>query len=512
VNITRKNISIGILSLTGVGALAACGYVKVFNGSGSEKITWTAEQGYQTGNDTISDTEAVAACVANFPSSPFTFATGDSIENVNGSFSAPTSQDDCTVTWSKSDELSWVQISAGSISVTPAESATNQTGTLTATISRQLDSGASNTSKTYGVTVKRLLQSAEVDACAAAISSTDITFANGDTAAGVTSDFTLPSTKSMGSYSCSVTWSEVLDNNNAIAIAGGLSATISRPSYATGNASVTLKATVSSAGYSKDSSNVSLTVTKLAITDADALVLCKADLDLSDVTGVTGISGTNGEVASGINSVTLPTTISVSGTSCSVSWASSDTNHISISGATGTVTHGHTPGAVATDTSVVLTPTITKAALNDSTKTFTLAVKPHGTINVGNSGITIGSSGAPVFSVFSTNLSDSDGGHTSNIRYKVCVAPNTSIALNSIASIISLSAVSACSGDSGNPFMVSDTQPTCCTASSVAPAAIMYFSVPLSSGQWNSQILGYVNTDPDISAHKFLYTKSPPIL
>ncbi|MDH5721664.1 MAG: DUF4215 domain-containing protein [Spirochaetia bacterium] len=113
----------------------------------------------------------------------------------------------------------------------------------------------------------------DADAVAAdssAIDTDDITFTGGDSAEAVTSDFTLPVSGENGS---TVTWSS--SDNTVISVSGGNA--VVTPPYGTGDASITLTATVTKGGESA-TKTITITVTALfcgdSIFTADAGEAC----------------------------------------------------------------------------------------------------------------------------------------------------------------------------------------------------------------------------------------------
>jgi hypothetical protein len=475
----------------------------------------------------VTDSEAVAACVAAFPASPFTFATGDSISNIYSAFTALTAQNDCSVTWSLSAGLTWLGVSGGTFTRTSIASGSDQTGTITATISRI---SASDSSKTFSVTVKGGL--ADVNALAAALSSSSFAFTAPDTASSVTQNFTLPiadgaPNPSCAPYTCNIVWTEVSDTLNAVSYSSG-TATVTRPSYAAGNATVTLKATVTRSdglSYSATSSNISVTVKRQAPTTAEAVSQCKSDLTIGDFTGsgdVTNVnaSGTSGTIANtsatGTFSVPTSDTIGDTGatTACTISWASSSTPHVSFSSGTGTFNNFH-DGDVSSGTGKTITVTATiSSGVTTDTKAFTLDMTKRGTLSgPANKNLTAGID-PTVISVFGVNSSI----NTSATRsYMVCLGPDGDSALNSISGMSSAAAARSMVNNTTNAVesTCSDADPRrlntlatyCCTTSAINVP--MYFVVPGSDGtSWRARIYAYVLGDADSDEHKIFYNIS----
>ncbi|WP_177246056.1 immunoglobulin-like domain-containing protein [Paenibacillus sp. BC26] len=251
---------------------------------------------------------------------------------------SPTGLSGTTVTWSSDD----VAVNATTGAVTrPAYGAGDATVTLTATITKN----AASETKTFTLTVLELAQTDE-QAVDAAKSALEVGYSGGDTAASVTQAVTLPGTAQNG---VTVTWSS---DDTAIHAATGA---VTRPAYASGDATVTLTATIKKNAVS-ETKTFTLTVTKLAQTDAEAVSADKLALE---------VGYGNGDTATGVTqAVTLPAT-GLNGTT--VTWSSDDA---AIHATTGAVTR---PEYGSGDLTVTLTATIKKNAASE-TKTFTLTV------------------------------------------------------------------------------------------------------------------------------------------
>lgn len=296
------------------------------------------------------DGEAVALCKANLTSGGITFGTGDTSTTVTQNFTLPLAQNDCTVSWT-GDNSTWIPSfnpSTGVATVARQSSLANQTVTLTATISRNVYSGASDT-KTFNVTVLRLLADSEIDACAAAVDVSDITFTGSDTSAGVTQNFSLPSTISAGGNTCALTWSE--NPNSSAVVISGTSVSVTRPAYTSANASVNLKATASAGtGYSRESASVGFVVTKLPPTDLQKANECQAGFTTSNITF------TSPDIASSVTkNFSLPANATISGNSCAFSSWSSNDSSISVSGTSATVSR---PADTGSNASVTISGTV----------------------------------------------------------------------------------------------------------------------------------------------------------
>jgi len=310
--------------------------------------------GSNTGSGSGSGTSAtaaaeLAACKSNLSSSSFTFASGDSTTSIIRNFTLPVTQNTCSVSWSAGSASSITSInnSTGVATVSRQAGATDQTITLTATLTHT-SSGTTDT-KTFSVTILRALSNAEVDACATSVNVSNITFTAPDTAAGVTQNFTLPSRINVGANVCLLSWSEVPDSS-AVALSGE-SVTVTRPAYASGDSSVTLKATASAGtAYTALSSGVNFNVSRVPITDLDKANECLAGFTTSNITF------TNPDTAASVKSnFTLPSSATISGHSCVFSSWFSNNAAIAVSGTSATVTRAADTGS---DASVTISGTV----------------------------------------------------------------------------------------------------------------------------------------------------------
>nr|WP_240548402.1 immunoglobulin-like domain-containing protein [Paenibacillus lignilyticus] len=243
-----------------------------------------------------------------------------------------------TVTWSSDDEA--INASTGAVT-RPAYGSGDATVTLTATIKKN----AVSETKTFTLTVTKLAQT-DAEAVSADKLTLEVGYDGSDTAASVTQAITLPTTGLSGT---TVTWS-----SDDVAINASTGA-VTRPAYASGDATVTLTATIKKNAAS-ETKTFTLTVTKLAQTDAEAVSADKLALEV-------GYDGSD-SATSVTQAVTLPAT-GLNGTT--VTWSSDDTV---INAATGAVTR---PAYASGDATVTLTATIKKNAASE-TKTFTLTV------------------------------------------------------------------------------------------------------------------------------------------
>ncbi|WP_317973082.1 immunoglobulin-like domain-containing protein, partial [Paenibacillus sp. CCS19] len=95
-------------------------------------------------------------------------------------------------------------------------------------------------------------------------------YASGDSASDVKQNLTL---STAGLDGTSITWSS--DKSSIVAANG----TVTRPSYTAGDALVTLTATIKK-GSVEETKTFTLTVTKLAQTDAEAVAAAKAVVEV----------------------------------------------------------------------------------------------------------------------------------------------------------------------------------------------------------------------------------------
>gem|GEM_PF-4038274 len=184
------------------------------------------------------------------------------------------------------------------------------------------------------------------EAVARDVSALAIGYSSGDSASSVTGDLTLPV---VGEFGCTITW--VSSNADIITNSG----TVSRPGFGSGDASVTLTATISS-GDESDTAEFPVTVIEGAQTDAQAVAEDKAALAIGYESGESA--------AAVIGNLTLPTSGSSGST---VAWSSSNVGVISEDGA---VTR---PDYATGDVEITLTATISKGSESD-TRLFTVTV------------------------------------------------------------------------------------------------------------------------------------------
>lgn len=280
-----------------------------------------------------------AQCVAeDLAALAIGYAAGDSAASVTQALTLATSgSNETTISWASNNAA----IAANGTVTRPAFSSGDAAVTLTATLTK---AGTSDT-KAFTVTVPRLTQT-NLEAVADGKSSLSITYGGSDTASSVTVNLaSLPSTSTSGT---SVTWTT---NDPAHVTAAGV---VTRPAYGSGDATVTLIATITKAGAS-DTRTFTLTIMELPDPDIAAV---DAAWDVLAIT-----YGGVDTASSVTQSVTLPTT-GTGGTS--VSWLSSNNWNIN---SAGTLNNRN----VNQDDPVTLTATITKG-IRSRSKFFAVTV------------------------------------------------------------------------------------------------------------------------------------------
>ena len=234
----------------------------------------------------------------------------------------------------------------------PASGTANATVILTAIITK----GTVTQTKTFTIIVLEEPLS-DADALIEAqtlLTSASLTYGSGESGSSVKTDITLPSA---GVNSTTITWAEKTDPGNNISISG-TTASVTRPSSFSSDATVVLTATItnSSGSLYKD---ITLTVLKMEPTDDESITAALSALTVSDIT----FSGT--ETSTTVkNNFTLPLTGS-NGTT--ISWTSANSS-VDISGSTATVTR--TSGDVTGN----ITATISKGTGTPQTKDFSIKV------------------------------------------------------------------------------------------------------------------------------------------
>jgi len=294
------------------------------------------------------DAEAVTSAVAALA---IGYATDDSAAGIRQNLTLPaTGLWGTTVSWSRTAGTA-IDPTNGTVTRS-AYLAGNTSVSLRATVTKNAASGT----KDFNDLVVIRLPGTDAECVAEDKNFLAIGYAAGDNAASVTQAVTLATT---GSNETTISWSS---NNSAIASNGA----VTRPAYSTGDATVTLTATITKAG-STETKTFTLTVPHFNQADTEAVADGKATLAITY-----GGSDTASSVT--VNIASLPA-ISSSGTT--VSWTTNDAAHMT---ATGVVTrpayvNGSSPATV------TLTATITKGSVSD-TKTFTLTVLEQADPNI----------------------------------------------------------------------------------------------------------------------------------
>ena len=278
----------------------------------------------------MTDADAVAAAKAALS---IGYQPGDGDSTVTRDLTLTTTgADSCTISWSSSDPA----ISSTGTVTQPL------TGDLPVTLTATITSNGVSDTKDFIVIVKA--QMTDADAVAAAKAALAIGYSEGDSAASVAGNLSLPSS---GSDNCSISWSS---NNEALIADDG---TVLRPSI--GNAQVTLTATISSHAAS-DTASFTLTVLG-QMSDEDAVAGAKAALNIGYGPGDSAVHVTQ--------NVTLP---QAGLNACTVSW---DSDTPAVISTVGGVSQPEGNPAV-----VMLTATITSHSYSD-TKIFGLTVVPQ---------------------------------------------------------------------------------------------------------------------------------------
>ena|GEM_PF-1845718 len=219
---------------------------------------------------------------------------------------------------------------------------------LTATISKNLESDT----KVFSLTVKALPISAQesIDEDYTALTVDDLLNGNVDEN-NIISDLTLPTA---GENSTSIAWETT---NEDVIDANG---TLTRPSYTTGDVTVTLTGTVSKAGGTSNSKTFDFVVKALPISAQESID--------ADYTALTVDDLLNGNVDE--NNITSDLTLPTAGeNSTSIAW---ETTNAEVINATGTVTR---PSYTTGDVKVTMAGTVSKTGGTGKSKTFDFIVK-----------------------------------------------------------------------------------------------------------------------------------------
>lgn len=469
--------------------LTSCGYIKVFDGKNDELIVWNPVGGFETDpntgssgspdtSGTPSDQAVATECAQSLNESTLSFSAGDNASSVTSSFYVPQTISDCSISWSlNAEDSNYVSISGASASVTRPRSLTDKTATLVATVR----SGSATVRKTIAINIKSgvydIASFKAANECQSGFNSGIITLSGSDSASSVTQDFTLPSTVTINGNSCAITsWSS---NDPAISLNGG-TATVSRPADNASDETVTLTSYVNVNGETA-TLPITITLKVKKFTETETVTECQDNLTTDDFSDVIKLSATSARVLATTPSITFPTSLSGGSSSlCSVTWSPSNTAYLSVSGGVGTVTASYD----ASDTIVTLTPTISRGAITDSSKTFSLTIKSKFTSSktlaaFDNSGGNLG------VSYNAATTSDA-----ATIKYKVCYSLDSSLP----ATINSM--------DTGDAALF-------CQFEAIAYpniAAPLSFSVGAAPGSiWFARVYAYIEGQPDQDDKKILY-------
>ena len=206
----------------------------------------------------ITDLESVTAAAAALS---IGYQGGDTSSSITNDLTfITTGLHGTTIQWDASDLSS---ISDNGEVSQPSFTVGDESGIIIATVAK----GSESTTVRFPVTVSRasITDAESVIAAAAALA---ITYQVGDSASSVTANLTLPTT---GLHGTSVSW--VASDLSSVTDSG----VVSRPSYTTGSESGTLVATVSK-GIESTAVNFPITVTRLPITDQEAVNLVANDI------------------------------------------------------------------------------------------------------------------------------------------------------------------------------------------------------------------------------------------
>ena len=264
------------------------------------------------------------------------YASGDNSNSITQNITLPTSGANGTnISWTSDNAA----ITSAGLVIRPDYFDKNATAALTATITK----GTSTDTKTFSLTVIKnaITDQESVDTDKQVLA---IDYAGLDNANSVTQNITLPTS---GANGTSISWA----SDNAAITSAGL---VIRPDYFTGDAAVTLMATITK-GASTDTKTFKLTVIKSPATDQECVGLDKTSLSISYASG------------DNANSVMQNIILPLSGANgTSISWAS---DNAAITSA-GLVIR---PDYFDKNAVVTLTATVTKGTSAD-TKTFSLTV------------------------------------------------------------------------------------------------------------------------------------------
>lgn len=319
---------------------------------------------------------AISADYAALDEADFAYAQGENKDNVKTSLTLPQNgQNSTTISWVEQTDAGNninIELATGTVTVTrPSSAEGDKTVILTATISKQ--HGTAMT-KGFVVTVKAYTSAEEADmdiaGAVAALDEADFSYAQGENCANVKTSFTLPQS---GENSTTIGWAEKTDGGSNISLDPVTGAvTVTRPTFADGDKTVVLIATVSK----EHGTNVTkdLTVTVRAFTQAE-----EANRDIAATDGTLNVADFT--YAQGEDSTNVKSSFALPGTGSNdtnLAWGEkTDSGHnISINTATGVVTVIR-PSFADGDKTVVLIATISKENGTSVTKDLTVMVKAY---------------------------------------------------------------------------------------------------------------------------------------
>ena len=289
-----------------------------------------------------SDAESVATAKTALTFDSFK-AGNDAEDNIMADLILPTIGDnDVLVTWASSDEA---VITTAGVVTRPTFDAGDAVITLTATLTKN----AETDTKVFTLTVIKMPQT---DAESVAVDKAALVFAQfqGVNTAedSITLSMTMPT---LGSSGSTITWAS--DNEAVIATDG----TVTRPTFDTGDAVVTLTATFTK-NADTDTKAFTFTVLKEDPTDLQAVAAAEGDLVFDSIkqenTELNAISSDLDLITSSLYETTI-------------NWASSDEAVVSIAGVVAR------PSSAQGNTEVTLTATISKG-VEQTIKVFTVTV------------------------------------------------------------------------------------------------------------------------------------------
>ena len=328
-------------------------------GSGDASVTLTAtvsknaESDIKVFNITVlekqpTDAEAVAADLATLAATDISGTNAD-LNNVKVSLTSlpTTGANGTTISWESSNES--ILSNDGQTVSRPAFGIGDASITLTATVSKNAESDT----QVFNITVLEtpLTDAESVAADLSTLAATDISGANIDLDNVIGALASLPTT---GANGTTITWTS---SNESIVSNDGQ--TVNRPAFGSGDASITLTATVSENAES-DTKVFNITVLEIPPTDAESVATDLATLAATDISGTNAdLDNVRGALAS------LPTT-GANGTT--ITWTSSNESILSNDGQT-----VNRPAFGSGDTSITLTATVSKNVESDIT-TFNIIV------------------------------------------------------------------------------------------------------------------------------------------